>query len=162
MSPRRCAVVTTAFAGALLLGASACGSGGAAPTSPAHGSPTATATVPGLTSVTPASIPSEPSAATTREAHSPDPAFDYGFVVQITPTGFHPQTLVAACCMPIVWMNLTNRPNSVIFDVEPGGSGAIPAGGSWTFTPPNAEALAYHSGIYPSMTGAVQVNQTND
>ena len=112
--------------------------------------------------MTPAALPSEPTAETAREARSPDPAFDYGFVVQITPSGFRPAVLVAACCSPIVWINLTDKPNSVAFDVESGGSGPIAPGASWTFTPPNAESLAYHSTTYPSMTGAVQVNQTSD
>lgn len=115
-----------------------------------------------LTSVPARAIPSEPTAATQREATSPDPAFDYGFVVQITPSGFHPQVLVAACCRPILWMNLTNGTNSVVFDVDGVRSGPIPSGGSWLFTPANAESIAYHSGTYRSMSGAVQVNQTSD
>jgi hypothetical protein len=143
---------------ALLAGISACGTGGAA--TPTASRPTST---PPLTSVTPAAaLPSEPTAQTSREARSPDPAFDYGFVVQITPSGFHPAILVAACCTAIIWINLTNRPNSVVFDVEAGNSGLIPSGASWSFTPPNAESIAYHSGVYTSMTAAVQVNQTTD
>lgn len=116
----------------------------------------------GLTSVAPAAIPPEPDCETRREAVDPDPAFDYGFVVQITPTGFHPQQLVAACCAPIVWINLTNRPLSVVFDVEQGNSGLIPPGGQWRWTPPNTEAVAYHCGTLPAMSGGVQVNQTSE
>lgn len=141
---------------------SACGSGAAATSSPAARPSPSDAAVRGLAFITPAAIPSEPTTATSREAHSPDPAFDYGFVVQITPDGFHPHILVASCCAPIVWINATNQPNSVVFDVEPGGSGSIPPGGSWAFTPPNVESLSYHSGIYPTMTGAVQVNQISE
>jgi hypothetical protein len=161
--PDRAGRLAVAAVALLLVILPACGSGaGPAPSASVKAStPFATAGY-GLVPVTPASIPSEPTAQTSREARSPDPAFDYGFVVQITPTGFHPAVLVAACCTPIVWVNLTDKPNSVVFDVEAQRSGPIPPGASWTFTPPNAESIAYHSATYSSMTGAVQVNQTTD
>ena len=157
----RPALVVTALA---LMGVAA-GCSSAPPPAPSTVRPAPTASSGagyGLSSVTPASIPSEPTAATAREAQSPDPAFDYGFVVQITPEGFRPQVLVAACCAPIVWINLTDRPNTVAFDVESGRSGPIAPGQSWAFTPPNAESISYHSLTFPSMHGALQVNQTSD
>ncbi len=160
--PRRALLLVAAIASLVVI-LSACGSGGAAATNSPTARPSQSDSgVRGLASVTPAAIPSEPTTATSREAHSPDPAFDYGFVVQITPGGFHPHILVASCCSPIVWINATDKPNSVVFDVEPGGSGSIPPGGSWVFTPPNAESLSYHSGTYATMTGAVQVNQISE
>jgi hypothetical protein len=161
---------------AALVVLSACGSGSVAPTatpkasgpaaSSAAPAPTATpipsAPIAGLTSVTPAAIPTEPSGEPTVEAQSPDPAFDYGFVIDITPAGFHPNVLVAACCQALTWINLTDKPNRVMFTVELTESPPIPPGGSWTWIPPNVESVAYESLTYPSMTGAIQVNQTSD
>ena len=94
-----------------------------------------------------------------REAASPDPNFDYGFTVQITPGGFYPHVLVAACCQPITWHNLTAHATSVAFDVLLVTSPSIPPGGTWVYTPHNVESIAYHSGVDASVTGAVQVNQ---
>jgi hypothetical protein len=116
----------------------------------------------GLTQVSPAATPSEPPGEPTREAQSPDPAFDYGFVIDITPEGFHPNVLVSGCCEAVTWINLTDKPNTILFTVELTKSPAIPPGGSWTWTPPNGESVAYQSVTYPSMTGALQVNQTSD
>jgi hypothetical protein len=161
---------------AALLVLSACGSGAAAPTatpkvsgptSPsASAAPTATpipsAPIDGLTSVTPAAIPVEPSGEPSVEAQSPDPAFDYGFVIDITPAGFHPNILVSACCKAVTWINLTDKPNKILFTVELTQSPLIPPGESWTWTPPNGESVTYQSVPFPLMTGAVQVNQTSD
>lgn len=95
-----------------------------------------------------------------REAASPDPNFDYGFVVQITPAGFHPAWLLSGCCLPVTWRNLTDHAVSVVFDHKPISSGLIPPGGTFVFTPQHIESIAYHSGTDPAMTGVVQVNQT--
>jgi hypothetical protein len=95
-----------------------------------------------------------------REAASPDPNFDYGFVVQITPSGFHPQWLVSGCCKPVTWRNLTGSPASVVFDHQLVDSGPIPPGGTFVFTPHNVQSIAYHSATSPSMIGVLQVNQT--
>ena len=167
----RIARTAGAFAAALVV-LSACGSGAAAPTATATARPTASAAatatpipsapIDGLTSVTPAAVPTEPAGEPTREAQSPDPAFDYGFVIDITPAGFHPNVLVAACCQALTWINLTDKPNKILFTVELTQSPLIPPGGSWTWIPPNVEAVAYQSVPYPSMTGAIQVNQTVD
>jgi hypothetical protein len=156
---------------ALLL-LSACGSTTTAPTATPTARPTASAgptatpipaaPIDGLTLVTPAAVPTEPAGEPTREAQSPDPAFDYGFVIDITPAGFHPNVLVAACCQALTWVNLTDKPNKILFTVELTQSPVIPPGGSWTWIPPNVEAVAYQSVPYPAMTGAIQVNQTVD
>jgi hypothetical protein len=152
----------------------ACGSGAEAPkvtptptpTPTVSAAPTATpipsAPIDGLTSVAAAAVPTEPAGEPTREAQSPDPAFDYGFVIDITPAGFHPNVLVAACCQALTWINLTDKPNRVMFTVELTESPVIPPGGSWTWIPPNVESVAYASMTYPAMTGAIQVNQTSD
>jgi hypothetical protein len=136
---------------------SACASTFADPTATAL--PPTPASTSGLTSVTPAAVPIEPSGEPASEAASPDPAFDYGFVIDITPTGFQPNVLVADCCHAVTWINLTNKANAVAFTVELPKSPLIPPGGSWTWTPPNVESVAYHSITYPSMTGVLQVNQ---
>jgi hypothetical protein len=136
---------------------SACASGIADPTATLR--PATRAPAPALTSVT-AAVPSEPAGEPAREAASPDPAFDYGFVIDITPTGFHPNVLVADCCRMVTWVNLTDKANAVAFTVELTKSPLIPSGGSWTWTPPNVESVAYHSMTFPSMTGVLQVNQT--
>jgi hypothetical protein len=95
-----------------------------------------------------------------REAVSPDPNFDYGFVVQITPGGFHPQWLVSACCLPVTWKNLTDSTASVVFDHQLVNSGPIPPGGTFVFTPHNVQSIAYHSANDTSTIGVLQVNQT--
>jgi hypothetical protein len=95
-----------------------------------------------------------------REAVSPDPNFDYGFVVQITDRGFHPQWLVSACCKAVTWKNLTGSPASVVFDHQLVNSGPIPPGGTFVFTPHNVQSIAYHSAGDPAMIGVLQVNQT--
>lgn len=158
---------------AALLVMSACAATHAAPTATpsrataqAATGPTATpipsAPIDGLTPVTAAAVPTEPSGEPTHEAAKPDPAFDYGFVIDITPAGFHPNILVSACCNAVTWINLTDKPNRVLFTVELTESPVIPSGGSWTWIPPNGEAVAYQSVPYPTMTGAIQVNQTSD
>jgi hypothetical protein len=95
-----------------------------------------------------------------REAVNPDPNFDYGYVVQITPAGFHPQWLVSGCCKAVTWKNLTDSPTSVVFDHQLVDSGPIAPGGSFVFTPHNVQSIAYHSGTNSSMVGVLQVNQT--
>ena len=99
------------------------------------------------------------SAEVAREAVSPDPSFDYGFKVQITPGGFRPSWLVAGCCEPITWRNLTTETVSVVFDHLQVNSGPIPPGGTYVFTPKNAQSITYHSGVNPAMHAVVQVNQ---
>jgi hypothetical protein len=94
-----------------------------------------------------------------REAANPDPNFDMGHAVHITARGFQPNVLVSPCCDAITFSNLSGKPVTVVFDVLPVDSGAIPPGGSWTFTPPNAESISYHSKDDPAMTAGMQVNE---
>lgn len=129
------------------------GAGKASPAATTH-----SATLP-PTGARPSGAPEEGRAAP-REAVSPDPNFDYGFVVQITDKGFHPQWLVSACCKAVTWKNLTGGPASVVFDHQLVNSGPIPPGGTFVFTPHNVQSIAYHSAGDPSMIGVLQVNQT--
>ena len=112
-------------------------------------------------SAAPGATPSATSStAFAREATSPDPNFDTGYTVQITPTGFHPAWLIAPCCQAVTWRNMTNAPVSVVFNAVAGGSGqSIPPSGTYVFVPANIESIAYHDGASPSMKGVVQVNQ---
>jgi hypothetical protein len=103
--------------------------------------------------------PDEPAAAL-REAANPDPNFDFGFVVQITPKGFHPQWLVSACCKAVTWKNLTGETVSVLFDHQLVDSGPIAPGATFVFTPHNVQSIAYHAGNNAAMIGVLQVNQT--
>lgn len=103
-----------------------------------------------------------PLSAVQREAISPDPYFDFGFMVQITPQGFHPQQLVSPCCQAITWRNLTSAPIAIVFDALQVDSGPIPPGGTFVFTPKNVESIAYHARDNPAMAGAVQVNQNSE
>jgi hypothetical protein len=102
----------------------------------------------------------KPLSGASREAISPDPNFDYGYTVHITAQGFLPHWLVATCCQPITWKNLTGTTASVVFDHLGVASGPIPPGGSFTFTPKNVESIAYHSGVDTSFHAVVQVNQS--
>lgn len=99
---------------------------------------------------------------TVREAAQPDPYFDYGFVVQLTTYGFHPHVLVTPCCSAITWKNTTDTTAEVRFDALQVDSGPIPPGGTFVYTPHNIESIAYHLVSDPSLTGAVQVNQTSE
>jgi hypothetical protein len=141
---KRRAVATVAALmlwGALL---SACAPDAPAPTAPA-------------TAVAPT-----PTSEVNREALSPDPNFDYGFVVQITSAGFHPAWLVAACCTAITWKNLTDRTVEIVFTVLQITSGPIAPGGSWAYTPRNDESIAYQTHGGSAMQGVVQINQTSE
>lgn len=147
-------VVTRVAALVVVLLLSACSSNAGTP----HGVALRPSPSPARQSVAGPTVPPTPSFA--REANHPDPNFDMGYTVQITAQGFHPAVLIAPCCGPITWRNLTGSTTSVVFDVEGIDSGPIPPGGAYVFTPPNAESLAYHAGTDASMTAAVQVNQT--
>ena len=95
-----------------------------------------------------------------REAVSPDPNFDTGYTILITPAGFHPATLVSPCCEAVTWKNTTNAPETVVFDNEVGGSGQpVPPGGIYVFAPQSVESILYHSRETPTMTGRLQMNQ---
>lgn len=114
----------------------------------------------GTPSTGPATSPTPPfTAAEAREAASPDPNFDYGFVVQLTPDGFHPRWLVAVCCRPILWKNTTSAAVTVVFDHLGVSSGPIAPGGTWAFTPNNVQSITYRSEADASVHGVLQVNQ---
>ena len=101
-----------------------------------------------------------PEALAAREAIKPDPYWDFGQTVQITGQGFLPADLVAECCKPLVFENLTTSPVTVAFDHQLVNSGPIPPGGAFTYTPLNVESLVYHAQEHPEWPhGKIQVNQ---
>lgn len=122
------------------------------------GTPSATATNSGIATIS-GGVTTYVPADAPGEAASPDPNYDYGFVVQITPNGFHPHWLVSGCCRAVTWKNLTSKPESVAFDHQQVDSGPIAPGGAFTWTPAHPESITYHSGLDPSLTGALQVQQ---
>lgn len=154
MRLRRGTATGVAVAIALLVAVTACGSSATpsarntarAATAPAH-----------VSAVTPGPLPSALPATFNREAANPDPHYDFGLVVQITPDGFHPAELVAPCCMPVMWQNLTSVSQAIWFDAFAFGSGPIASGTAYTYTPKSALSLFYHSAADGSRTGVVDV-----
>ena len=57
----------------------------------------------------------------------------------------------------MTWKNLTSVTVSIVFTYEGVNSGPIPPGGSWSFTPPHVESIAYHTGEGTYMEGVWQV-----
>jgi hypothetical protein len=96
----------------------------------------------------------------TREATHPDPAFDYGFTVLITDSGFQPHWLVSECCQTITWKNTSSSPVVVAFDHQQVRSQPIPAGGTFTWLPKNIQSVTYHDMADADRTGTIQVNPT--
>jgi hypothetical protein len=116
--------------------AAGCGSSGSAATTAKVGST--------ITAATPA-------------ASTTDPNFDFGQTVLITSTGPHPKWLVSLVGVPIVWHNDTSKVQRVVFDHQAVHSPPIPPGGTFTYRPPTAISIAYHSGHHPKLSGMVQV-----
>jgi hypothetical protein len=59
--------------------------------------------------------------------------------------GFLPTRLYSNPSEKIVWTNLTEQPEQVIFDYFPVKSPVIPPGGSWSWETGASESIAYHS-----------------
>lgn len=96
----------------------------------------------------------------TREATNPDPAFDYGFTVLITDSGFEPHWLVSECCQTITWKNMTASPVVVSFDHQQVRSKPIPTGGTFAWLPKNIQSVTYHDMAHADRIGIIQVNPT--
>ena len=72
--------------------------------------------------------------------------------------GFSPQTLTVPVGMTVTWKNTTQVAHTVTSDdAVTFDSGAIPAGGTFTFTFTKAGSYAYHCDISPYMTGTIIV-----
>jgi hypothetical protein len=61
----------------------------------------------------------------------------------IASSGCKPQTLEASVTAPVVWTNLSGKPQRVIFTNFPIDSGTIPVGGTFTWSTHDAVAMAY-------------------
>jgi hypothetical protein len=90
--------------------------------------------------------PSDPSTTLPNERGRPiPPQFGAGQNILITSKGFEPQTLEANVSAPVVWTNLSGRPQRIIFVNFPVDSGTIPPGGTFTWSTNDAVALTYVS-----------------
>jgi hypothetical protein len=103
--------------------------------------------------------PSLPTSAAPTASRSPDPFFDSGQKIFITSKGFRPRTLVSVWKMPVVWVNQTGQPQSVVFDHQLVHSGAIPPGGTFSWTSNTVISVTYHSGTMHGAHGAIQVDE---
>lgn len=141
-----------------------CGSGGNAASSSTTATPTTSAstTSTGASSTT-SSIPvTGPSLATiarsstvtvegkkvavpTDSGKPISPNIDDGQQIIITVGGFLPKRLYATPSDLVVWTNLTNQPQQVVFDHFSVRSPMIPPGGKYSWTSPASESISYHS-----------------
>lgn len=71
------------------------------------------------------------------------PVLAPGQNIIISSSGCKPQTLEASVTAPVVWTNLSGKPQRVIFVGFPIDSGTIPAGGTFTWSTNDAVAMAY-------------------
>jgi hypothetical protein len=96
--------------------------------------------------------PSQPS-------NSGNDDFALGTLVTITSSGFSPKVLVAPMGQIVTWRNESGSTQSVRFDNagERVDSGPIRPGESWTFDPPGALSLLYHSTYPPRFKAQLQV-----
>jgi len=68
-----------------------------------------------------------------------------GQQILITPSGIHPSLLLATQGIPVVWTNLTRRPQRVIFTNAQGESGLIPPGGTFSIPTPRSESYTFRT-----------------
>jgi hypothetical protein len=71
------------------------------------------------------------------------PVLAPGQNIIIASSGCKPQTLEASVTAPVVWTNLSGKPQRVIFVGFPIDSGTIPVGGTFTWSTNDAVAMAY-------------------
>ena len=68
-----------------------------------------------------------------------------GQEIIISVGGFLPKRLYSTPSDPIVWTNLTNQPEQVIFDHFPVTSPVIPPGGTFSWKSAASESISYHA-----------------
>jgi hypothetical protein len=68
-----------------------------------------------------------------------------GQQIIITVGGFLPKRLYATPSDLVVWTNLTEQPQQVVFDHFAVRSQVIPPGGTFSWSSPDSESIAYHS-----------------
>jgi hypothetical protein len=105
--------------------------------------------------------PADPTTTVPKEGGLPLSAlFGAGQSVIIGAKGCEPQTLESNVAAPVVWTNLSGRPQRVVFAGGAVDSGTIAPGGTFTWSTTQAIALVYR--VVPS--GSVcklEVNQAN-
>jgi hypothetical protein len=74
-----------------------------------------------------------------------NPQIADGQQIIISAAGFLPERLYSVPSEAIVWTNLTNQPQQVVFDYFAVTSPVIPPGGTFRYTTPSSESIAYHS-----------------
>jgi hypothetical protein len=84
-----------------------------------------------------------------------NPSVDDGQQIIISATGFLPAKLYSNPGSAIVWTNLTNQPQQVMFNAFAVTSPVIPPGGTWSWTTQDSESIAYRSAS--GLTAVVQV-----
>lgn len=70
---------------------------------------------------------------------------DDGQQIIISAQGFLPARLYSTNSEAIVWTNLTDQPQQVIFDYFSVKSPIIPPGGTYSYKTPASESIAYRS-----------------
>ena len=114
----------------------------------------------GARTATPTSVRPKPTPTTARK---PNPYYDSGSTVTITPTGFQPQTLIATVKVPLTFVNATKTVEQVQFEHSRGPNGQllrstpIAPGAKWSYTPQTWESATYHSIEQPALRGQIQI-----
>ncbi len=79
------------------------------------------------------------------------PVLAPGQNIILSAKGCMPQTLEANVSAPVVWTNLTKKPQRVIFEDFGVDSGTIPAGGTFTWSTDQAVAMSYRVVGFPKL-----------
>jgi hypothetical protein len=81
---------------------------------------------------------------------------DDGQQIIISVGGFLPKRLYSSPSEPLVWTNLTNQPQQVIFDHFAVKSPVLPPGGTFSWSTAASESISYHSAS--GMHGVITIN----
>jgi plastocyanin len=76
----------------------------------------------------------------------------------LTTTAYNPSAADIAVGTAITWTNNDSTPHTTTADNNTWNSGAIAAGGQFTFTFQTAGTFVYHCTIHPGMVGSVVVH----
>lgn len=86
--------------------------------------------------------------------------------IQITASGFSPDTIVIKAGTQVVWKNVDTAPHSVASNPFPGDtsvpglhSRTILPQGSYTYTPTKTSTIGYHDDTQPTHNGIIKVGK---